>query len=402
MGQFQGEVTNPRIFNKQNKFDEDGLFSESIFGPIKDYSCKCGKLSVKVLDEGNTCEKCGVKCISNESRLSTFGKINLIFPVIKPTKRTKYFKKIVGAHKHLLNPRRADATAATQKYLAISGDTTKIKIVDTLTKIYGWHILPLRITGIYSFILCLKYLAEYMKIGVAQELFDKGYIIETLKVLPPEVRPVIRDPNKPQSFRYTEVNKPYISLIQLNKSNFNTRSVKEDKESDWLALINVNFKKYIQGEMDDPEIVDQMIQEYDRMTAKYQYYVDLVYDKVFENISGKWGLIRSSVLGKTIEFSARSVITINPSLPPYKIKVGKKILFKLWLPYFINFIQEKHPEISYIQAYYTYVTQEYESCKDLFDEFLDDFLAEEEIPQEKEIARTIIRMKKISVDEEEE
>ena len=154
--------------------------------------------------------------------------------------------------------------------------------------------------------------------------------------------------------------------------------------------------------MDDPEIVDQMIQEYDRMTAKYQYYVDLVYDKVFENISGKWGLIRSSVLGKTIEFSARSVITINPSLPPYKIKVGKKILFKLWLPYFINFIQEKHPEISYIQAYYTYVTQEYESCKDLFDEFLDDFLAEEEIPQEKEIARTIIRMKKISVDEEEE
>jgi len=396
LGQYRGEVTSPKIFNKQNKFDEDGLFSESIFGPIKDFTCKCGKLSVKVLDQGNICDKCGVMCISNESRLSTFGKINLIFPVIKPTKRTKYFKKIVGTHKHLLNPRRADATAATSRFLALSGDTTKLKIVDSINKINGWYIIPLRITGIYSFILCLKYLADYMHIAVAQELFDKGYIMDTIKVLPPEVRPVIRDPNKPESFRYTEVNKPYISLVQLNKSNASTRSVKDDKEEDWLLRINKSMKEQL-----DDEIVEQMIQEYDRMTAKYQYYVDKVYEKVFENISGKWGLIRSSVLGKTIEFSARSVITINPSLPPYKIKVSKEILYKLWLPYFANYIQEKHPEYTYLQIYHTVVTQEYKDNKQLFDEFVEYFTAED-VPQEKLLATTIVRMKKINIEEEDE
>jgi len=87
-------------------------------------------------------------------------------------------------------------------------------------------------------------------------------------------------------------------------------------------------------------LVDVAIPEYDAATARYQYYVDKIYESVFEGISGKTGLIRSSILGRTIEFSARSVIVIDPSLEAYKIKVSRKILYKLWFPYFLNYLSK--------------------------------------------------------------
>ena len=122
MGVFGGEVTDPKMFTRSLAITKKGLLSEQIFGPIKSYCCPCGTFSdnTKSIDEGKICPKCGVKCISNESRLTTFGKITLVFPVIKPTKM-KYFKKIVSqAEKHLLDPQKADVSSSLAKYLAIS------------------------------------------------------------------------------------------------------------------------------------------------------------------------------------------------------------------------------------------------------------------------------------------
>jgi DNA-directed RNA polymerase subunit beta' len=386
MGSFGGEVTEAKMYHRNFEINEEGLLSESIFGPIKDYCCKCGKLSLKG-HEGEVCPKCGVKCISNDSRFQTFGKITLIFPVIKPT-RKKLFGKIIGkAHKHLLDPSKADMLINTSRYLALSTNGVDLKIVSELD-FKNWYVIPLRITGIYSFILALRYISEYfgdnLNPNLAKEFFDDGSIMDVIKVLPPDVRPVVRDPNKPDSIREMEVNKPYTSLIQLNKSNFSCISSKKNYEEVWLKRIHHSLKERL-----DDELVEQGIQEYDRITARYQFYVDRVYNLILDSLSGKYGFIRSSILGKTIEFSGRAVVTIDPSLPAYKIRVSKHILYKLWFPYFLHYLQTKHSEFSYTDLFDIFTVHEYTDNKELFDEFLDYFTRDEG----KELSSTIIRMK---------
>ena len=93
MNKLGGEVSSIKFFTGKfgNKIDEDGLLSESIFGPIHDFRCKCGKLSLESCDSGKVCDRCNVICASSDLRIKTVGKITLVFPVIKPTKR-KLFK----------------------------------------------------------------------------------------------------------------------------------------------------------------------------------------------------------------------------------------------------------------------------------------------------------------------
>jgi len=392
MSEFGGEVTNPKIFIRNKTITRDGLLSEQIFGPIRSYTCACGKFneSLRTIYEGQTCDKCGVKCISNEARLTTFGKITLAFPVIKPTKRKK-FKSIVGKdEKHLLDPEKAEISASLTRYLAITPDGQRLFITDNFSDENN-YIVPLRITGLYSFILSLKYVANYLGLEVAKSLFTNNYIMEVIKVLPPDIRPIVKDPKKPDALRVTEVNKPYVQLLQLNKANEVVKQILPDKEADWLSQIHYNFKNQL-----DEEIVDQLIIEYDKIAARYQYCVNKVYDCVFESISGKYGYIRYAMLGKTIEFSARSVITINPSLEPYKVKVSKRILYKLWFPYFLNYIKKKYPNVNYVELYDKFVTSNYEQNKEYFNAFLDWFLKEE---KEEASSPQIIRKKIIKDDD---
>jgi DNA-directed RNA polymerase beta' subunit len=405
MGDFGGEVSSIRFFTGKNSssIDENGLLSESIFGPIRDFKCKCGRLSLESCDKGKICTKCGVLCASSDLRLKTFGKISLVFPVIKPTKKKKYFNKIVGnQHKHLLDPKKADALAATSRYLSISLDGKILRIVDTLTSApTGFYVLPIRITGLYSFILSLKFVAEVFNLDVAKKLFEKKYIIDVVKVLPPDIRPVVRDPKKKGEFRYVKVNKHYISLINQNNLNMSSKDVARSKEQDWFEKIRFN----IQNDIED-ELIDPIIPEYDRATARYQYYVDLIYESVFESISGKTGFIRGSILGKTIEFSARSVIVVDPSLKPYEVKVSRKILYKLWFPYFLNYLF-RYKKMDYGTLFDNYAQFEnYEMHKDTFSEFLEWFCSEEtfkeEIEPPTETVKALIKRRKIECEEDDE
>jgi len=375
-----GEVTSIKFYTgKWSNIDENGLLSESIFGPLNDFRCRCGKLNLETSDSGKICDKCGVLCGSSDLRLKTFGKISLIFPVIKTTKR-KYFKKIVGSqHKHLLDPKKADASLNTRRYLSINNSATVLKIVDKIDNIEGWFIIPIRITGLYSFILSLKFAAEIFDIEVAKELFEKKYIIDVVKVLPPDLRPIMRDPKKRTELRYVEINKHYISLINQNNQNKAIKDIIKQKEYDWFEKIKYNITNNIED-----EIIDVAIPEYDTATARYQYYVDQVYESAFESISGKTGLIRSSILGKTIEFSARSVIIIDPSLEPYKVKVSRKILYKLWFPYFLYYLG-KFKEYEFYDIFDIYVQERnYEENKTLFNEFLEWFCQPHDIETHNE------------------
>lgn len=370
-----GEVTSNKLFvGKLMEIDEDGLLSQKIFGPIHNYRCACGKLNTKIINDGETCPKCKVICGPSELRLVTFGKITTILPFIKPNK-LKYVRKLISPKfKYLLDPIRVDANVAMKHYLAYNTtNPMEIKIIQDELKppSSDFKVIPLRITGIYSLILALKYLVRYEQNDYLEILFNKNVITNVLKVLPPDVRPVLVDKNKPTKLLMHDINKDYVSMINLNRSNLSLKSNIEIDEMDFLSKIHVNLKNNL-----NEEIIEHVILEYDVLASKIQYYAEKIYQDVYATISGKKGFIRSSVLSRTIEFSARSVIKVDPSLPCHTVKVPKKILYKLWHPYFLNYLIKIKQFDPFDFVYQNVVIRDYDSVKELFNEFLDWFLTD--------------------------
>lgn len=365
-----GFVISPKgLIGKNQDIDEDGIFSQAIFGPMNSYKCKCGNLKTQVLDAGKVCPKCGVLCGPNNLRLTTFGKIKMVFPVIKPTKRPK-FNRIVGKqNKTLLEPKFADASKSEIRYLAVQQDGQKLFVFNQLHNT-NYYTIPFRITGIYSFIFVLKYIAKYWKLDIAQQLFDKQYIIDILRVIPPDLRMPKLDPER-NEVRMPKVNDHYTSILNLNKSHNALISNLKVDEQIWMDQINTNIK----NDLWDEEIVEAAVMEMDGIAARYQWFVNCVYQEVYDQLSGKQGLIRSSILGRTIEFSARSVIRVDPGLKPYEIKVSKKILYKLWHPYYLNYLS-KIEKMEFDYCFENISSKNYEDNKESFNRFLEWFTKE--------------------------
>lgn len=364
-------ITSPNIFyRKTKKYDEEGLFSERIFGPVKDFKCKCGNLNNEVLDGGKRCDKCKVLCTSNITRLETFGLIELPFFCIKPNKIKNSLKRVIknalDYKDTLFDPIRNDYNISKSRYLGVHKTNKTINIFDNMQDKNNIYI-PMRITGVYSLIFCLRYIKDrFYGFPEIQELFDDQTFMSYLKVIPPTIRPVNIINNKQQ---YTEVNKSYISLINLNKSSKILKDNLAIDEQDWFDRIDLHFTDP-DFENSHEEIIEHIIIECDTITSKYQYYINQIYLDLIKMISGKEGFIRNNMLGKTIEFSARSIITCDPSLEPYQIGVSKKILYKLWMLYFLHWLVQIN-QLDTVWCFKNIITKDYDENKELFDKFLE-------------------------------
>lgn len=361
-----GFVTSARDFiGKNRKIDPYGIFSECIFGPEKSYKCSCGTLTHKSVDGGKVCHKCGVYCGSNELRYTTFGKIKIIFPIVKPSTFDEFFK-IMGHKDHIMikDPTKHDAITATSRYLAFKYDKSKLQIVTELNNTPNYLTVPFRITGIYSLYLVLRFIAYRLDVSPAKKILENGYITNIIKVLPPNLRPVSYDPTK-KDIRTPEINSYYTSILNLNQSKYGLTANLDHDEQNWMGLIENN----LQNRILDQDIVDSTVIEYDSISARYQYYVNLIYNTVYNELSGKTGLIRSSVLGKIIEFSARTVVRSDPSLKPYQIKVSRNVLKKLWMPYFLYYVSNVH-NLQLDYCFENFVLNENDQYNALFDDFL--------------------------------
>ena len=369
------EVTNKNAFlSKANRiFSEDGLFSESIFGPNKNYSCKCGRLSNKILDSGKRCSKCNVLCVSNEERFKIYGYISLPFNVIKPTKIKELKKVIPNINKYkntLLDHTRSDLNITQTRYLGIDRSDLSIKIYDD-NKDINIVYLPLKIKGIYTLTLGLRYIAEVFGFPHVQELFDEQIIMSKIYVIPAGIRPISYDTKDSTKIQYTDVNKFYTSILNLNHANrmlIDTKGVEEDEIFEYMT-------QYLSNPDSDSEnkIIDHMIETSETVTARYSFYVNALYDILYKSIAGKEGMIRNDSLGKTLDFSARTVVCCDPSLMPYEIGVGKKILYNLWILYFMNYEMNVNNK-SGLWCINNIVMQNYDYNKSRFDKFLDWFL----------------------------
>lgn len=365
-----GYVTSPKPFiGKKREINEDGIFSQKIFGPVNSYQCKCGKLKYRSLYAGQTCQSCFVMCTDKSIRRSTFGKIKTIFPIIKLNKKEKILKILNARRSSLLLPSRADFIASSTRYIAIKLDKTKIRLTKILGVNEGYLTIPFKITGIFSLYLVLKFINDSFKIPVVKEIFDNNYITNNIKVLPPDIRLEMYDKDKDR-FRTPEINKIYNGLLFLNNKNIYIGANLEQDIFDWSEKLRYHLKSNLIHDY----IAESAVIEYDYIAAKYQYYSDEIYRYIYDKLSGKEGMIRSSILGKTIEFSARTVIRSDPSLKPYEIKVSKNILKVLWLPLFHHWLtSEKGFEYDYTYEEIVLKNSNEEIKNQLFDEFLEWF-----------------------------
>ena len=364
-----GYCTSPNLFNKKTgQPDPFGILSQSIFGPLNSYRCACGSLKNKTLDGGQICPKCHVMCADNSLRLTTFGKIKLVAPVFKPTRKNEIIKLIGKTHKQILDPKQSDSNAALTKYMTVSPDKSEIRIVSSADSCPSDMVLiPFRISGIFSLIFILKFLDALLKVPCVNPVFENKCIIDEIDVLPPDVRPVFKDPFKPDTLRFEEVNKFYVSLLNSNKRNKLFYPTLMEEHRAWCYELGDKLHNK------DFEDMNVNTIEYDQMSAFYQVYVDNIYNWCFEHIRGKEGIVRSTILSRTLEFSGRTVVTVDPSVKPYQLKVPREMLFTLWFPYFLHYLTTKNI-MQYDECISKVVSKKYSEIREdeeVFGHFLD-------------------------------
>ena len=379
-----GFCTEPDLYiKKTGKPHPFGILSEQVFGPSVSYRCSCGFLKHKTLDAGQVCPKCGTLCDSTDLRLTTFGKIKTITPYIKFTKKNEIIKLIGKQNKALLDPKQSDANIALERFIVISKEKSNIRIINSIDELLPNEIfIPFKITGLFSLIFIFRYLAYILNIESVRNLFECNYIDDVVKVLPIDTRPVFKNKSKANSLFYEEINKFYISLINSNKRNQLMIPVILEDMKTWIEEISLRIKNK------NTEVINADVCEYEQIASFTQYYVDLIYEWCFEKIRGKQGIIRSNVLSRTLEFSARTVVAVDPSIKPYELKVPRSTLFILWLPYFLNYIIKIIKHFSADEAYYKIATKKYYELKEnkelhnIFINFLDWFCTDESNKEE--------------------
>lgn len=365
-----GYCTSANLYNKKNgKPDPNGILSEVIFGPLSNFRCACGFLKNKTLDSGKVCPKCNVLCDSNSLRLKTFGKIKLMTPVIKTTKKNELIKLIGKNQKQLLDPKQADANAALTRFISINRESDELVVTNSSSDSPSqFQLIPFPISGLFSLIFVLNFIHKNNLLPSVSKIFEDGCIIDELDVLPPDVRPVFKDPKNPTVLRYEEINKFYISILNSNKRNsFFFPTLLEE-----IKIFDDELIKKIR-ENDVTEIENLNTIEYDQIAAFYQVYVDHIYNWCFEHIKGKEGLVRSTILSRTLEFSGRAVVVVDPNVRPYELKAPREMLYTLWFPYFLNYLVSKKI-MRYDECYYRVVEKNYNEVrkdKELFQYFLD-------------------------------
>lgn len=355
-------VTSPNLYTDANyqNVDENGLLSERIFGPLKNYKCKCGNFSSEILHKDQICKICGVKCASNNLRYKTFAKIVLPYPVYKSTfDIKKILRRIVGMQKYLLDPLQTDLISTTTNFLSYKDN--KLSIVKT----YDQYCVPLIIKGGYTFYLALTAMYRSYYISDLDKLMQEGYSHDVL-VLPPKCRIVVINykNNNRQLIKHKLITY-YIQLLKLCQYDWGTINNPKQMDETWLKIIQTAT---------DP-ITDDELDNYDLSITRYQHYINKLYQEVSVVISGKSGLIRNSFLAKSIDFSARAHIIVNPALAAYEIKIPRQIFLRLWFLEYLRFLYKfKNISLEDLNVYVKQTEVKFnKSYKDYYQDFIEWF-----------------------------
>ena len=343
-----GEVKKPETINYRTfKPERDGLFCAKIFGPIKDYECLCGKYK-RLKHRGVICEKCGVEVTQTKVRRERMGHIDLAAPcahiwflkslpsrlglvldmTLRDIERVLYFEAYVVTDPGMTPLKKYsimsedDYDAKFKEY----GDEFTAKmgaegIKDLLESIdIEGSIEKLRndLTGselkIKKNAKRLKVLEAFKKSGIKPEWM----VLDVLPVLPPDLRPLV--PLDGGRFATSDLNDLYRRVINRNSR---LRRLLELKAPEIIAR---NEKRMLQ------EAVDSLLDNGRRgkaMTGANKRALKSLADM----IKGKSGRFRQNLLGKRVDYSGRSVITVGPTLKLHQCGLPKLMALELFKPF---------------------------------------------------------------------
>jgi DNA-directed RNA polymerase beta' subunit len=368
------EITSSKLFLDRNyaKIDPNGILSEVVFGPKDNYKCSCGNYNSKSLYAGLTCPKCNVICTTNDLRYKNFAKINLLIPVIKKQKQDAVIKIIKRKYKNLIDPIQADLSISVKAYMEYDDSIDSIKLVDT----YNDDCVPLAITGLYSLYICFFILSDYYGSSLACEVIN-DYFTQTVLVTPPDTRSSLVTNNKGTMTLYkSTIDELYVHLLKIQTYN-------KDHYSDIIDT-NIYYKMVvinIENGINIP-IEDDTIKLIDGIASYFQYFCTKIYDNINSLLSGKYGLIRRNLLGKSIDFSSRAVVTCDPALLGYQIRLPKLSFIKLFFLDYARFLKiEKHIIIDRLKLLIKKSEIEDITKLDHVDEFIEYFFKRSQLKQ---------------------
>ncbi len=346
-----GEVKKPETINYRTfKPERDGLFCAKIFGPIKDYECLCGKYK-RLKHRGVICEKCGVEVTQTKVRRERMGHIDLAAPcahiwflkslpsrlglvldmTLRDIERVLYFEAYVVTDPGM-TPLKKGGIMSEDDYdnkRREYGDEFEAKmgaegVKDLLEAIdIDSEIERLRgdLTGsevkVKKNSKRLKVLEAFKKSGIKPEWM----VLQVLPVLPPDLRPLV--PLDGGRFATSDLNDLYRRVINRNSR------LRRLLELNAPEIIARNEKRMLQ------EAVDSLLDNGRRgkaMTGANKRALKSLADM----IKGKSGRFRQNLLGKRVDYSGRSVITVGPTLKLHQCGLPKLMALELFKPFIFS------------------------------------------------------------------
>jgi DNA-directed RNA polymerase subunit beta' len=343
-----GEVKKPETINYRTfKPERDGLFCAKIFGPIKDYECLCGKYK-RLKHRGVICEKCGVEVTQAKVRRERMGHIDLAAPcahiwflkslpsrlglvldmTLRDIERVLYFEAYVVTDPGMTPLKKFsimsedDYDAKVREY----GDEFQAKMgAEGIKELLAGIDLDIEIEKLRNDLTGsevkikknakrLKVLEAFKKSGMKPDWM----ILEVLPVLPPDLRPLV--PLDGGRFATSDLNDLYRRVINRNSR---LRRLLELKAPEIIAR---NEKRMLQ------ESVDSLLDNGRRgkaMTGANKRALKSLADM----IKGKSGRFRQNLLGKRVDYSGRSVITVGPTLKLHQCGLPKLMALELFKPF---------------------------------------------------------------------
>jgi len=369
-----GEVLKPETINYRTyKPERDGLFCERIFGPVKDYECHCGKYK-RIRYKGIVCDRCGVEVTEKKVRRERMGHISLVVPVA----HIWYFKSLPNKIGYLLGlpTKKLDSIIYYERYVVINpgikasdgvqyldflSEEEYLDILDSLPKENQYlddsdpnkFIADMGADALYKLLgrldlddlsYTLRHKAstetsqqrknEALKRLQVVEAFraSKGVnkpewmIVKVVPVIPPELRPLV--PLDGGRFATSDLNDLYRRVIIRNNRLKRLIEIKAPE------VILRNEKRMLQ------EAVDSLFDN-SRKANAVKTDANRPLKSLSDSLKGKQGRFRQNLLGKRVDYSARSVIVVGPELDLHECGLPKDMAAELYKPFIIRKLIER-------------------------------------------------------------
>ena len=379
LAESRGEVLKPETINyRTHKPERDGLFCERIFGPVKDYECACGKYK-RIRYRGIVCDRCGVEVTEKKVRRDRVGHINLVVPVA----HIWYFRSLPNKIGYLLGlpSKKLDMIIYYERYVVIQPgiakgpDGEEIEKMDFLTEEEYLNILetippenqyledsdPNKFIAKMGAECLIDLLARIDLKELSYELRDKAntetskqrktealkrlqvvealresqdnrenrpewMIMKVIPVIPPELRPLV--PLDGGRFATSDLNDLYRRVIIRNNRLKRLMEIKAPE------VILRNEKRMLQ------EAVDSLFDN-TRKASAVKTESNRPLKSLSDSLKGKQGRFRQNLLGKRVDYSARSVIVVGPEMRLYECGLPKDMAAELYKPFVIRKLIER-------------------------------------------------------------